>query len=145
MFRRIRLLAIVIVSAVSALAQKSTIRGTVVDPAGAVISNAYVLIHTDALDREHRAAFQFELRTNKQGEFTTSVPSGFFDVFVGADGFTHYCQKIRTRGGGAQDIQVALKLDPLFLKEYGDEFITEPPPVEPQRSSVPPLLQEKPH
>jgi hypothetical protein len=145
MFIRISLLVIVIGSAVSALAQKSTIRGTIVDATGAVIGNAYVLIHTDALDREHRVAYQLELRTNKQGKFTATVPSGFFDLFVGAGGFAPSCRKIRTRGGRSQDIEVALELDPLSLKEYGDEFITEPPPVEPQRSSVPPLLQEAPH
>jgi len=145
MFRGIGLPAMVIASVVSALGQKSTIRGAVVDPAGAVISNAYVLIHTDALDREHRVAYQLELRSNKQGEFTATVPSGFFDLFVGAEGFAPFSQKVRTHGGASQDIRVALKIDPLSLKEYGDQFFVEPPQVEPQRSSVPPQLQDTPH
>jgi hypothetical protein len=128
---------IVIVSVVSALAQKSSIRGTIVDPVGAVIGNAYVLIHTDALDREHRVPYQMELRSNKKGEFTATVPSGFFDLFVGAEGFAPYSQKVRTYRGASQDIRVSLKLDPLFVKEYGDQFFVEPPNIDPQQLSVP--------
>ena len=133
MFRRISLPAMVFFAVATALAQKSEIKGIVVDSEGAVIANAYVLIRTDALDREHHDAYQLELRTNKQGEFVATVPSGFFDVFVGAVGFTPYCQKVRTHEGAPQNIQAKLKFDPLFVKEYGDRFDAEPPRVEHQR------------
>jgi hypothetical protein len=120
-----------------------SIRGAVVDPEGAVIGNAYVLIRTDALDREHPTAYSRELRTNKNGEFIASLAAGFYDMFIGASGFTPHCQKVRIREGQLQMIEISMKVDSLMTKEYADDFLTTPPkktqPLTPQDDLYPRL------
>jgi hypothetical protein len=130
--KRIGLLAILLLAAASACAQQASVKGTIVDSEGAVIGNAYVLLRTDMLERGNAKAYQVELRTNGQGQFVTSVPSGFYDLFIGAQGFEPYCQKVRTREGHPQDLRVSLKVDQLMVNEYGDEF------VEPQQPETKP-------
>ncbi|HEY7099321.1 MAG TPA: carboxypeptidase-like regulatory domain-containing protein [Terriglobales bacterium] len=135
--------AIFLFAVADSLAQRSQLSGTVVDPAGAGIGKAYVLIHSDAVDREHRKPYCLELRTNKEGQFTAILPEGFFDVFIGATGFTPYSKKIRTRAA-AQEFQAVLELDLLYLAEHGDEFFEMAPDVQTEPSSLPDSLQDGP-
>jgi hypothetical protein len=120
--KQIALPAIITLTVVSVFAQKTNLKGTVVDPMGAVIGKAYVLLHTDALERENPVAYRLELRTNKDGEFVASLPSGFYDLFTGEEGFAPYCQKLRVHRGRLQELRIVLKVDKLMLKEYGDKF-----------------------
>ena len=122
MRNQVGLMVIVVASVASAFSQTATIRATVVDSEGAGVGNAYVLLRTDVLNREHPTAYRIELRTNKEGEFTASVPAGFYDLFVGAEGFSPYAKEVRTRGENPQDIRVVMKIDELMLNEYGDRF-----------------------
>jgi hypothetical protein len=120
MRKRIGLPVILAILAVSAFAQKVSVKGTIVDSEGAVVGNAYVLIHTD----ENAQGQRVELRTNNKGEFMTSLPSGFYDLFIGAQGFSPYCQKVRTKEDQTQDLRIRMKIDQLMLQEHGDEFVT---------------------
>ena len=137
MRKRIGLPVILAIFVVSAFAQKVSVKGTVVDSEGAVVGNAYVLIHTD----ENAQGQRVELRTNNKGEFMTSLPSGFYDLFIGAQGFSPYCQKVRTKEGQTQDLWIRMKIDQLMLREHGDEFVT--PKTKP--SLVSPSPQNLPH
>lgn len=78
-------------------AQASTLEIRVTDQSGAVIGKAFVLIHSDALERgnlkpftlepESPKPFSMELRTSSEGEAKSELPSGFYDLFIGATGF----------------------------------------------------------
>src|ERR1035438_3050788 len=76
---------------------------TVTDPAGAVVQNALVLLHVEP----HRLE---ELRTNSTGKVTASVPCGYVDVFVAANGFRPHAEKLLTRI--STSITVALSVYP---------------------------------
>ena len=131
-----------LVISVSAVAQNSAVKGIVVDPTGAPISRAFVLFHTDALKPENPVPYDLTLRTDKQGKFSADLPPGFYALFIGAGDFEPNCQAIRIRIGVPQDLTIQLKLDPEYVKEYGDEF-TAPEPFKPLK--VPPELQRPPH
>ncbi len=133
MRKRIGLPVILAMAVVSAFAQKASVKGTIVDSEGAAVGNAYVLIRTD----ENELGQRVELRTNKKGEFITSLPSGFYDLFIGAQGFAPYCQKVRTNEGQTQDLRIRMKIDQLMLREHGDEFVTPKAPKT-KPSPVPP-------
>jgi uncharacterized membrane protein len=132
MRKRIAFPVILAMVVVSAFAQKALVKGTIVDSEGAVVENAYVLIRTD----ENELGQRVELRTNNKGEFMTSLPSGFYDLFIGAQGFAPYCQKVRTNEGQTQDLRIRVKIDQLMLREHGDEFVT---PKAPKTKPSPPL------
>jgi hypothetical protein len=132
MRKRIALPVILAMVVVSAFAQKALVKGTIVDSEGAVVGNAYVLIRTD----ENELGQRVELRTNNKGEFMTSLPSGFYDLFIGAQGFAPYCQKVRTNEGQTQDLRIRVKIDQLMLREHRDEFVT---PRAPKIKPSPPL------
>ena len=126
----------------SAVAQNSSVKGVVVDPAGVPISRAFVMFHTDALKPENPIQYDLTLRTDKQGRFSADLPPGFYDLFIGAGDFEPDCQEMRTRIGPPQELTIVLKLDPQYVKEHGDEF-TAPEPFKP--SKVPAELKRPPH
>jgi carboxypeptidase family protein len=144
MLKQLALVAIMVVLVGSALSQTATIQGTVTDPLGTVICRAYVLFRTDALDREHRTPYKIELRTDKEGRFTASLPAGFYDLFIGAEGFSPYSKKVRTLTEHSQDINIVMKVDELMVEEYGDRF-DDVPPVETQPASLPNVIKDQPH
>jgi hypothetical protein len=92
------------------------------DAAGAAVSNAYVLIHSDSLERGDSRHFHLELRTSLAGTARGQLPPGFFDVFIASPGMSPHCLKIRVRDGKPAKITAALKLDRLYVEEYGDDF-----------------------
>jgi hypothetical protein len=140
MRKRIGLPVILAMVVVSAFAQKASVKGTIVNSEGAAVGNAYVLIRTEENEQWQRV----ELRTNKKGEFITSLPSGFYDLFIGAQGFAPYSQKVRTNEGQTQDLRIRMKIDQLMLREHGDEFVTPKAPKT-KPSPVPPSYQNLPH
>jgi hypothetical protein len=101
---------------------KSNITVTVRDPSGAAISNAFVLVHSDALGRGNSKPFQLELRTDSSGVAKNAFPSGFYDLFVAATGFAPSCEKIRVHEGEGVERTFVLKVDQLMTNEYGDTF-----------------------
>ena len=102
--------------------QPSTLTVRVTDQVGAVIGKAFVLLHSDALERENPKPFSVELRTNSKGEAKGELPSGFYDLFIGSTGFAPRCEKLRVRDGKAASVKVVLKVDKLMSGEYGDRF-----------------------
>lgn len=100
--------------------QSSTVTVTVRDPLGARISKAFLLVRTDALERDNPKPFYLELRTDKYGRATAMLPSGFYDVFVAAVGFAPSCRKLRVSNGAPASLKFALQVDRLMTREYGD-------------------------
>lgn len=94
----------------------------VVGPLGAVIAKAFVLLHSDALERENPKPFSLELRTGSEGEAKGELPSGFYDLFVASTGLAPHCQKLRARDGKPVTLKIVLKLDKLACDQYCDEF-----------------------
>ena len=113
---------LVLVMSYSGLESQSTFRGTVVDSMGAVIGNSYVLIRTDAREREHPTPFERAMRTDREGRFNTSLEPGFYDLFIAASGFAPYCREIRVKDGKPLELRVQLAVDELQVREYGEQF-----------------------
>ena|ERR1022692_3899503 len=73
---------------------QSAITGQVTDSQGAVIAKARVLVHWDpsgstaGLTDNVGAAQDISVVTDDSGKYSAVVPSGFYDVFVTATGFT---------------------------------------------------------
>lgn len=106
----------------SATTRSSVVTIQVRDPLGAVISKAFVLFHSDALERDNPKPFHLELRTDAVGETKTTLPAGFYDVFVASNGFAPWCQKFRVRDGQPRVVRIAMPVDKLMSREYGDQF-----------------------
>jgi hypothetical protein len=90
-----------------------TISGTVTDPSGAVISDAYVVIHNDDI------GVQRALTTSATGTFTApAIPIGSYTISVDATGFGIY-----KRTGITLTVGQTLNLT-LSLKVTGSETVT---------------------
>ena len=100
--------------------QSSAVTIEVRDELGAVIGRTYVMLRSDALERDNPKPFSLEIRTNSEGQAKVMLPSGFYDVFVASIGFAPHCEKLRVRNGKPVAIKVVLKLDKLMAEEYGD-------------------------
>jgi hypothetical protein len=109
-------------TATPAQVQSSTLRVRVTDQLGAVIGKAFVLLHSDALERENPKSFTIELRTSSEGEAKGVLPSGFYDLFIASTGFAPHCEKLRVRDGKPATVKVVLRVDKLMSNEYGDRF-----------------------
>lgn len=78
---------------------QSAITGQITDSEGAVIAKARVLVHWDpvgstvGLADNIGAAQDISVVTDDSGKYSASVPSGFYDVFVTATGFTPPLQR----------------------------------------------------
>ena len=75
-------------------APQSVISGQVTDSEGAVLAKARVLLHWDpsgstvGLTDNIGTPQDITVVTDARGNYSTSVPSGFYDVFVSAMAFT---------------------------------------------------------
>ena len=74
--------------------------GVVTDPVGAVIADAYIIVHwdPDGTDKELKSNVglnhDLNLTRDQDGRYSADMPSGLYDVFVTARGFKPSCQKI---------------------------------------------------
>jgi hypothetical protein len=102
--------------------QQSALGIQLTDQLGAVIGKAFVLLHSDALERENPKPFSMELRTSSEGEAEGGLPSGFYDLFIASTGFAPHCEKLRVREGKPVTVKVVLMVDKLMSNEYGDRF-----------------------
>ena len=64
--------------------------------------------------------------TDASGNYSTSVPSGFYDVFVSAMAFTPTVAKVRVKQGQRATFSTKLRADPLVTKELGHEIYAAP-------------------
>jgi carboxypeptidase family protein len=120
-----RLLAIVFaLSALGAVpAQGGTIHGMVVDSNGAVIRNAYVIIHADGAGQDAREPVpDTTLRTDKAGRFAIDARPGFYDICILADAFTPTCYKTFITEGSSSDRRTKLLLNSAVIQRLGDTF-----------------------
>ena len=104
-------------------ASMSGISGTIRDSEGAVIANARVLIHWDpagskvGLSDNVGIESDITVATNGDGEYTASVPPGFYDVFVSSMAFSPAAAKIRVKRDKPGTWSPRLKVDPLVSRE----------------------------
>ena len=71
-----------------------TVTITVSDVSGARIPNAFVLFRANRLGDHNAKKVPVELWTNSAGIATGSLPCGYSDLFVGADGFTPQAREL---------------------------------------------------
>jgi|SRR5438552_19130202 len=119
------------ISQLSAAAQ-SVISGQVTDSEGAVLAKARVLLHWDpsgstvGLTDNIGTTQDITVVTDASGNYSTSVPSGFYDVFVSAMAFTPTAAKVRVKQGQRATFSTKLRADPLVTKELGHEIYAAP-------------------
>lgn len=126
--------SVVIVLCISELSAnpQSAIIGQVTDSEGAAISSARVLVHWDSsgstvgLKDNIGITQDITVVTDASGNFTASVPSGFYDVFVSAMAFTPTAAKVRVKQGQGPTFSTKLRADPLVTKELGHEIYGVP-------------------
>jgi hypothetical protein len=84
--RQVVRFAAILLSVLSLFAQtdRSTITGTVVDPAGAVVANAGIEVRNPA------SGAIFAVGTTATGNYVVSVPAGTYDLTVTVQGFKKY-------------------------------------------------------
>lgn len=75
-------------------ADTGTVTLTVSEESGAVIQNAVALFRADRLGDRKAKPLQLELHTDATGKASASIPCGYVDVFVAADGFTPQAKKL---------------------------------------------------
>jgi hypothetical protein len=117
------LLAIILLLPISTNATDTVVKleGTVADSEGAAIGNAFVMIRKDGSNAED---LDWKGRTNSNGKVLTSLPEGFYDVFVSSPAFTPASLKVRLKSGSSGTFKAVLHVDPLVSEERGD--IVEP-------------------
>lgn len=106
--------------------------GTVADMSGGAISGAMVLFHWDSagsavgLTTNIGIKNDLIIKTDEKGSFMAELPSGFYDVFFSATGFTPACRKIRIGLHSGEKLTMRMNVDPLVTKELGDEVLPTP-------------------
>ena len=93
-----------------------------------MIAKARVLVHWDSSGSTVGLRDNIGIKqdvivlTDPGGQFSASVPAGFYDVFVSAMAFTPAATKVRVKEGRLTTFNTKLKADPLVSKELGDEI-----------------------
>ncbi len=112
------------VSLLAAAAQRqSGITGEIVDPEGAAITNARVLVHWDSagstVGLSDNIGIQHDVivTTDATGRYSADVPAGFYDVFVSAMAFTPTAAKVRVKKEQRITYNSTLRTDPLVSRE----------------------------
>jgi hypothetical protein len=125
-FRRVLPVAAALVVALAALSaadSAGTVSGKLRERGGAVIPDAFVLIHADwtgmiGLPRPEDRT----VRSDARGRFRAAVGPGWYDVCVMSEAFIPECRKVRVKDGGTVDLDFQLKIDSRVLGEFADRF-----------------------
>jgi hypothetical protein len=108
---------------------QSVITGQVTDSEGAAISNARVFVHWDSsgstvgLTDNIGITQDVIVVTDANGSYSASVPSGFYDVFVSAMGFTPSAAKVRVKLRTTHDIERNAQSRPSSHKGTGSRSL----------------------
>jgi Carboxypeptidase regulatory-like domain len=129
-----RVLALLLLSLpeVSVALAGTQFNGTVTDSSQTPIANAMILIHWDSAGSTVGVTDNIGikdniiLQTQENGTFSLDLPPGWYDVFAAASAFTPTSLKIRIKEGGAQNIKLRLKVDPLYGAEMGKRIQAAP-------------------
>lgn len=119
-------------SACAIAGKAADIHGTITDNTGAAIGGAIIIIHWDSsgsavgLKNNIGISGDAHLTSERNGTFSMSLPSGFYDVFVSAEAFSPKCSKIRIRSNGHVRFDCKLSPDPLVAKELADKVAEVP-------------------
>ena len=130
MFRVMKAYGLLLLFALSVVAEtpNGTIEGSVTDSPGAAISKARIFVHWDqsgsevGLKTNVGISHDIDVLTDKNGRFEIQVPVGFYDLFISAEAFSPYTQKVRVTTGSKVRVYPKLPPDPLVTKELGDAF-----------------------
>lgn len=100
----------------------SSLSGKVVDSEGAVIKDAYIVIHWDHSGSNYLAdnvgiPKDLVLTSDDKGEFRTDIPTGFYDLFVSATAFSPHCEKVRVKRSPSMSLEIKLKVSPVTSRE----------------------------
>ena len=84
--RSVRVVLALLLSAAATFAQtdRSTITGTIIDPAGAVVANAGIEVRNPA------TGALFTIGTSNTGNYTVTVPAATYELTITAAGFKKY-------------------------------------------------------
>ena len=84
--RSVRVVLALLLSAAALFAQtdRSTITGTIIDPAGAVVANAGIEVRNPA------TGALFTIGTSNTGNYTVTVPAATYELTITAAGFKKY-------------------------------------------------------
>ncbi len=110
----------------------SKITGQVTDSEGAVLANSRVLVHWDSSGSTVDLADNIGSKedvivvTDASGNYSVSVPPGFYDLFVSAMAFTPTAAKVRVKPGQRMTFNAKLRVDPLVSKELDHEIQAAP-------------------
>ena len=114
---------------------QSRIVGQVTDSSGAIIVGARVLVHWDSsgstVGRSDNIGTKQDVIvvTDRFGNYSASVPAGFYDVFVSAMSFTPSASKVRVKKAKTSECNAKLPVDTLVMKELAHEAY---PPAVPE-------------
>lgn len=97
------ILVLTLVLSVRAETGQSFVRGRVLDPNGAVIPNATILV-------ESKGRSLLTATTNANGEFFLTLEQGEYLLKVSADGFAEVCQVITLQPDTPGSLEIALQL-----------------------------------
>lgn len=98
---------------------KAKLNVVITDPNGGAIQSR-VILHWDqsgsrvGLESNVGLPEDLSAETSKEGEFSSEVPPGFYDVFVSAMSFSPDCRKIRLKPGEGATFTFKLPPDPLM-------------------------------
>jgi hypothetical protein len=114
------LFILLLLSAVPANA--ATLSGTALDSQGAAIADAHIIVHWDHSGsnylKDNLGINEDMIATSdRNGQFSVELPSGFYDVFVTSTGFSPHCDKIRLKGKETKTYKVKLKVSEVTSKE----------------------------
>jgi hypothetical protein len=126
------ILTLISISSLAA-APQSVITGRVTDSEGAAIAKARLLVHWDSaggkvgLTDNTGITEDISVLTDANGDYSVSVPAGFYDVFISAMAFTPNAAKVRVKQGKPTTLSVKLSVDPQVSKELGGMEISASP------------------
>jgi len=115
MYERMAVIAIFVVFTSPMLAQDVTLRGTVTDTTGAVLSDARVTVEN--LATHHRS----KLRTDAHGNFTISLQPGQYRIICKAKNFETY-SKVLTLEKATVEVHIALRIGKITLSTLHPEW-----------------------
>ena len=111
-------LAILVLLGASCLAQQAgTLKGVVLDPSGAIIPKSVIVLYWNPpndkvswngipkLSHKSPRKLGLSITTDENGQFSTTLFPGWWDVFVHADGFYPICQVVEVQTEKAQTVE----------------------------------------
>jgi len=103
--------------------EKTKLTGIVADSEGAAIRNAFVVVRPDfAGSMDSNEPETHTLRSDKDGQFESSLDRGIYDVCVMATAFTPECRKIHIAAAPSGVLKFRLKASPVVVEQLGDSF-----------------------